>query len=130
MQPVFYLDVSKVRPGRLDELKSAMEHLSSYVESHVPRLLSYGFHLDRDEETMTVVAVHPDSDSMAFHLDTCKAEFRKFADLIELSAIEVYGHVDASVIERLKTKARMLGQENVSVHEFRAGFSRLSGDRI
>lgn len=73
---------------------------------------------------MTVVALHPDSDSMAFHLDTCKSEFKRFADLIDLLAIEVYGPVDSSVIERLHNKARMLGRDSVRVHDFQAGFSR------
>jgi len=101
-----------------------MAQLASFVEAHVPGLISYGFHLDPNRETMTVVALHPDSDSMAFHLDTCKSEFGRLADLIELLAIEVYGPIDSSVLERLHSKARMLGRGSVRVHDFQAGFSR------
>src|SRR5688500_13459730 len=57
-------------------------------------------------------------------MDVGGAEFRKFADLIELSRIEVYGRVSDPVLERLHQKARMLGSGTVSVHELSAGFAR------
>jgi len=90
----------------------------------MPRLISYGFFLDREQRHMTVVAVHPDSASLEFHMDVGGAEFRKFADLIELSRIEVYGRVSDPVLERLHQKARMLGSGTVTVHELYAGFAR------
>jgi hypothetical protein len=73
---------------------------------------------------MTVVAVHPDSESLEFHMDTGAAEFPKFADYIDLSRIEVYGAVSDGVRERLRQKARMLGSGTVAVHELYAGFAR------
>jgi len=73
---------------------------------------------------MTVVAVHPDSASLEFHMDVGSAEFRKFADLIDLLKIEVYGRVSEAVLKRLHQKARMLGKGTVAVHEFYAGFGR------
>jgi len=73
---------------------------------------------------MTVVAVHPDSDSLEFHLDEGNEEFRKFGDLLDLSRIEVYGEVSDGVKERLDRKARMLGRGTVNVHELHAGFAR------
>ena len=57
-------------------------------------------------------------------VDTGAAEFRKFADLIDLSRIEVYGAVSDGVLERLHRKARMLGSGTVAVHELHAGFVR------
>jgi hypothetical protein len=57
-------------------------------------------------------------------MDVGAAEFRKFADLIDLSRIEVYGAVSEPVLERLGQKARMLGSGTVSVHELYAGFAR------
>src|SRR5215207_3211212 len=124
MQPIVYVDTSAIREGRLEELKVAMTGLAAFVEANVPPLLSYGFFLDRDQRQMTVVAVHPDSASLEFHLDVGGAEFRKFADLIDLSRIEVYGRVSDPVLERLRQKARTLGRGTVAVHEFFAGFAR------
>ena len=57
-------------------------------------------------------------------MDVGGAEFRKFADLIDLESITVYGRVSDAVLERLHQKAQMLGRGTVDVHEFYAGFAR------
>jgi hypothetical protein len=123
-QPIVYIDTSSIREGKLEELEAAMKRLAAFVEANVSQLISYGFFLDGARTQMTVVAVHPDSASLEFHMDVGGAEFRKFADLIDLSRIEVYGAVSQAVLERLHQKARMLGTGTVAVHEFYAGFGR------
>lgn len=123
MTPIVYIDTSAIREGKREQLEVAMKNLAAFVEANMPRVISYGFFLDRDRTQMTVVAVHPDSESLEFHLDTGADEFRKFADLIDLSRIEVYGAVSEAVLERLHQKARMLGSATVAVHELYAGFA-------
>lgn len=123
-QPIVYVDTSSIREEKLGELEHAMERLVSFVEENVPRLLSYGFFLSEDRTKMTVVALHPDSASLEFHLDVGRDEFRKFAELIELQRIDVYGRVSDAVLERLYQKAEFLGGATVAVHELSAGFSR------
>jgi len=122
--PIVYIDTSTIREGKLENLKVAMKDLASYVEANMPRLISYAFFLDADQSQMTVVAVHPDSASLEFHMEGGADEFRKFASLIQLLRIEIYGHISEVVLERLHQKARMLGSGTVVVHEFYAGFSR------
>jgi hypothetical protein len=122
--PIVYIDISAIREGKLAELEMAMEGLVAFVEENVPRLISYAFFLNESGEQMTVVAVHPDSASLEFHLDVGGAQFRKFAELIELSRIDIYGQVSDSALERINRKAKMLGRGVVAVHEFFAGFYR------
>jgi hypothetical protein len=124
MQPIVYVDVSRIREGKLAELEEAMKGLSRFVEANTPRVLSYGFFLDEQRTIMTVIAIHPDSESLEFHMDEGNKEFRKFADLIELSSIEVYGDVSEGALDRLHRKAEMLGRGGVAVHELYAGFAR------
>lgn len=123
-QPIVYIDTSAIREGRLEQLEAAMTRLATFVETNVPQLISYGFFLDEGQAQMTVVAVHPDSASLEFHMDVGADEFRRFADLIDLLRIEVYGQVSATVLDRLQQKARMLGGGRVVVHELYAGFAR------
>ena len=123
-RPIVYIDTSSIREGKLEELEAAMQHLAAFVEANVPQLISYGFFLNQDSTQMTVVAVHPDSASLEFHMDVGSDEFRKFADLIDLSRIEVYGAVSDAVLDRLHRKAQMLGSATVTVHELHAGFAR------
>lgn len=123
-QPIVYIDTSRIREGKRAELKKAMKKLTAFVDEHVPRLLSYGFYLNEDQTQMTVVAIHPDSESIEYHMDVGKEEFKKFSDYIELLKIEIYGNVSEPVLERLHKKANMLGNATVSVHEHHAGFDR------
>lgn len=124
--PIVYIDTSTIREGKLEELKKAMNHLAEFVEANMPQLLSYAFFLDDEQKQMTVVAIHPDSSSLKYHMDVGAAEFRKFASLIDLLKIEVYGRVSENVLERLHKKAQTLGSGTVAVSEFYAGFNRRS----
>jgi len=122
--PIVYVDTSKIREGKFDKLKMAMKDLAAFVEANMPRILSYAFFLNDNQTQMTVVAIHPDSASLEFHLDTGAAEFRKFATILNLLKIDVYGRVSESVISRLEEKAEALGSGTLTIHEFYAGFTR------
>lgn len=76
-QPIVYIDTSVIREGRLEELEVAMKDLAAFVESNVPQLISYGFFVDEDRTQMTVVAVHPDSASLEYHMDVGVSEIRR-----------------------------------------------------
>lgn len=103
-----------------------MDHLSTLVQENVARILAYGFFLDDSRTRMTVVAVSPGFTYLEFHLDAGAAELRKFSDLIELERIEVYGSVDAPVLEHLHRRAGALGGDSGTVLDRYAGFSRLA----
>ena len=46
LQPIIYVDASAIRSGKLQQLGDAMKDLAAFVETNVPRLISYGFFLD------------------------------------------------------------------------------------
>jgi hypothetical protein len=122
--PIIYIDTSDILEGKIETLRAAVLELAAFIEVNNPRILSYRFFIDEDAARMTVVAVHPDSKALEFHMDVGDAEFCKFADLVDLSSITVYGEVSQTVLEHLDRKARMLGHGRVSVHRSQAGFSR------
>jgi hypothetical protein len=78
--PIVYGDTSAIREEKHAQLEAAMKDLAAFVEANMPRVISYGFFLDQKRTQMTVVAVHPDSESLEFHMDEGSAEFRKFAE--------------------------------------------------
>ena len=121
---IVYVDHSDIHQGRLDELKDGIRRVVDVIETREPQLIAYGFHLDEDAHRMTVTAVHPDSASLELHLDIGKEEFRKLADMITLTQIEVYGSISERVLAMLEQKAAMLGGSGVTVTERFAGFAR------
>jgi hypothetical protein len=122
--PIVYVDRSDVTPGSLTDLQTAVSELVAFVEAREPRLIAYGFYIDDVGSAMTVVAVHPDSASLEFHLSTGGPEFRKVGAFIRLRAIEVFGQPSDIALEQLKEKARMLGDATVVVRSADAGFAR------
>ena len=62
-------------------------------------------------------------------MDVAGPAFRKFAGLIDLLRIDVYGPLTDSSLAQLQQKAQMLGSGTVSVHENPAGFARFVAAR-
>jgi quinol monooxygenase YgiN len=122
-----YVDTSEVREGALEELKGAIEELAEFVEANVPQILAYNVYLSDDGSRMTVVHVHADAASLDQHMDVAGPAFRRFADLLTLSSIRVYGEPSEKAVRQLHEKARQLGCEDVMiVPDAHAGFSRLA----
>ena len=121
---VVYIDHSDIHEGRLEDLKAGIRRLVAFIESREPQLVSYGFHLDEELGRMTVVAVHPDSESLETHMEVGVPEFRKLADMITLRRMEVYGSISHRARVMLEQKALLLGPAGVTVQERFSGFAR------
>jgi quinol monooxygenase YgiN len=126
---IVYVDTSDVREGALDAVREAIVELAEFIEANEPQLLAYDVYLNEEGTRMTVIHLNPDSASLEYHLDVGGPAFRKFAGLITLRSIDVYGRPSEAALEQLNEKARMLGGGTVTVHEWRAGFVRLGDDR-
>jgi quinol monooxygenase YgiN len=128
-EPIVVIDRSEIREGKLEELKAAVKELAEFVASNESRPISYNVYLTPDGRHMTVIQVHPDSASMEFHMRAAATEFPKFADLLVLSAMEIFGTPSEALLQLIRGKAEMLGNAAVVVHDHQAGFTRL-GDPI
>jgi hypothetical protein len=123
-EPLLYVDTSEVREGALEELKDAIKELVEFIEANEPQLIAYNVCLSDDGSQMTVVHLHIDSASLDYHMEVAGPAFRRFADLITLSSIRVYGEPSDKAVRQLKEKARLLGSGDVIVHRPLAGFAR------
>ena len=124
-EPIIYIDRSEVREGKLSELKSATKELAEFVAAIEPRIIAYRVYLNDAGTQMTVLHIHPDSESLQFHMEVAGPAFARFKDLIRLSGIDIYGAPSEPLRQKLVEKAQLLGSGTVNVQEFRAGFARL-----
>jgi hypothetical protein len=123
-EPIVVIDTSEILGGKLPEVETVIKEMAAFVESNELRPISYNVYLDEDGTRMTVVQVHPDSASMEFHMNVAAPVFAKFAGLIRLSTMDVYGKPSDQLLEQMQQKVRMLGDATVTVHELHAGFDR------
>jgi hypothetical protein len=124
-QPIVYVDTSEVRPGRLEELKAAMNDLARFVQANEPQLFAYNVYFNDDGTRMSVLHINPDSASLELHMKVAGPKFPPIGEFIRLLSIDVYGRPDDGLVEALRQKAEMLGSGTVRVHDLHAGFARL-----
>jgi hypothetical protein len=121
---ILYIDISDVREGALDELKTGLKDLADFIEAKEPRLIAYNVYFSADGTRMTVVNVHPDSASLEYHMELAGPLFRRFVELVTLSSIHIYGEPSDKALGQLRDKVRVLGSGDVIVHRPHAGFNR------
>jgi len=120
MAALIYVDRSEIRYGRADELEAAAGTLARHVASSEQRALSYGIYFSADRSTMTVVHVHPDSESLEQLLAHILPVLAPFRELLDLRAIDVYGLPSDAVLTRLRAKVELLGG-TITIHGRVAG---------
>ena len=52
--------------------------------------------------------------------------FARFADLLTLRTVDIYGSPSDKVLDQLRRKAELLGTATVTVHDLQAGFARFA----
>jgi len=125
---MIYIDKSAIGYGKLEELRTAMNKLVEFVKANEPQLIAYNVYFDEDSAQMTVIHVHPDAESLEFHMKVAGPLFPDFAEFIKLLSIDIYGKPTDQSLQQIRQKAQMLGDGNVAVHEFQAGVIRIPGN--
>ena len=67
-----------------------------------------------------------DSASLDYHMDVAGHRFGRFADLVTLSSIHIYGEPSEKLLKQSREKARLLGRGDVVADALHAGFSRFA----
>jgi hypothetical protein len=123
-----YIDRSEVLVGRLDKLERTIGDLVRHVHGRDLRFLTYDLYLSTDRSRMTVMHVHPDSESVERLMQAIAPKLPPFAKLINLLAIDVYGSPSDAVLAQLRRKAATLGEATLTVPEPLAGIRAGQGE--
>jgi hypothetical protein len=126
-EPLIFIDVSEVLDGKLEDVKLGFKELSAFVDANEPRALSYNVFFDEPDRTVTVVQVHPDSESMEFHMTAGAELFKGFKGLLQMQTMDIYGRPSENLLRLMTDKAAMLDARSVRVHDLHAGFTRPAG---
>jgi hypothetical protein len=107
------------------ELETAARQLVEHVATGERRVLSYGIYFSADRSTMTVVHVHPDSESLEQLMALIAPALAPFRDLLQLRSIDVYGSPSDAVLAQLRAKVDLLGG-SIVIHGRVAGVDAAS----
>lgn len=126
--PILVVDSSEIREGKLEEVKAGVEDLVAFVEANEAEPVAYNIYFDEAGTQMTVAQIHPCAASLERHLTVAGPVFRRFADLLTLVRVDIYGRPGEAALEQMRSKAQLLGNAPVVVHALHSGFSRFVAD--
>ena len=102
--PFIFIATNRLRPGALEAERRRVPQLSEFVETNDPRLLAFNEYVDDDGTEVAVVQVHPDAESMEFHMGVVREQAeRAYAETLEgTTSIQVYGMPSDAVLDMFK----------------------------
>jgi secreted PhoX family phosphatase len=125
--PLIYIGTNRMKAGMLEGYRrNFMPELLKVVETNEPRILGFHAFANEDGTEITGVQVHPDADSMLFHMQVVSEKVTMAYDqyIDATTDIQVYGPPNDAVLEMM----RRLATPGVSVRikaDHVAGFTRL-----
>jgi hypothetical protein len=105
--PFIFIATNRLKEGKLDAEKERVPGLSDFIEANEPRLIAFNEYADDDGEEVAVVQIHPDAESMEFHMGVvAERAARAYAETVEATAsIQVFGTPSDAVLEMLRQQA-------------------------
>jgi hypothetical protein len=100
--PLIFVSHSKVKPGELEAYQAHAVDVIELVESEEPRMIAFNCFASADGIDVSTVQVHPDAESLDFHLKIFFESLREkaFATL-DSYEINVYGSPSDAALETL-----------------------------
>jgi hypothetical protein len=128
-QPFVYVGTWTIKPGKLDEARKWLAEHSAMIEVNEPRLIAFHVYLNEEGTTASVVQVHPDSESMEFHMELLSKHMEAAFDIIDTILTEQYFGPMSD--ELAKTLAQWETPEVTVIKrpDFVAGFTRSNAAR-
>ena len=125
--PFIFIATNTLKPGKLDEERERVRTLSEFISSNEPRLLAFNEYADEAGTEVGVVQVHPDAESMRFHMELIREQAASaYADTLEATtSVQVFGTPDDAIFDMLRQQAGA-GVEITIKPYCLAGFTRLA----
>jgi hypothetical protein len=124
--PFIFIATNKLKPGKLEEERERAGELSDFIQANEPRLLAFNEYADESGTEVGVVQVHPDAQSMRFHMGVVRERAaRAYAETLQATtAIQVFGSPDEAILAMLRDQAGAGVELRIKPHRL-AGFTRL-----
>jgi hypothetical protein len=126
--PFIFISQSRVKEGKLDDFKRGLREMAEFIQANEPRVIAFEAYLSDDETEVTGLQVHPDADSMAFHMQVAFERIMEFDQYLETESVEVYGVPNEAVLGMMKQIGDQFGEESAMSMRVRTnpvgGFTR------
>jgi hypothetical protein len=105
--PFIFIATNRLKTAKLEEETRRVPGLSEFIEANEPRLIAFNEYANEEGTEVGVVQVHPDADSMEFHMEAVRERAeRAYAETLDATTgIQVYGTPTQAILEMLRRTA-------------------------
>jgi hypothetical protein len=105
--PFIFIATNRLKRGKLDSEKKRLPDLIDFIQANEPRLLAFHEYSNEEGTEVAVVQVHPDADSMVFHMNViAERAASAYADTLDATTnVQVFGTPSAAVTDLLRRQA-------------------------
>jgi hypothetical protein len=124
-EPFIFINTYAIKDGMAEDYLKATRPVLELAEAKEPRLLHIGFYINKEGTEATTVQVHPDEDSMRFHMKVAAEHISAASDFLDFTTMraEVYGTLSDAVLEQMRQLAG--SGVSVTIKAQTSGFNRL-----
>jgi quinol monooxygenase YgiN len=124
-EPFIFIGTHALKEGKLEDFKQYSRDFCDFIEANEPRLIHFALYVNDEGTEVTMVQVHPDADSMAFHMQVAAEHFvRAYDEFLDgTKSIQIYGTPSDALLEQMKQVSS--SGVPVVVKSGLAGFNRL-----
>ena len=123
--PCIFIATNRLKQGKLDSEKKRVPDLIDFIQANEPRLIAFNEYANDEGTEVAVIQVHPDADSMVFHLEViAERAASAYTDTIDATTnIQVFGTPSGAVTEMLRRQAGAGVPLSIKPHHL-GGFTR------
>jgi hypothetical protein len=105
--PFIFIATNRLKPGKLTDERKRVSGLVDFIETNEPQLIAFNEYVNEDGTEVGVVQIHPDADSMAFHMQVvAERAAAAYAETLEsTTSIQVFGAPSKAILEMLERQA-------------------------
>lgn len=124
--PFIFIGTHRIKEGKVEDFKNDSREVVELVEAKEPRLIGFNLYLNEDGTETAVVQVHPDADSMLFHMQVAQEHIEgAYAETLDVTTgLQIYGRPNDPVLEMMRQLAGS-GVPLTVKPEHIGGFTRL-----
>jgi len=105
-QPFIFIGTHRLKEGKLEAAKQLAAGLTQLVEPNEPRVIGFDVYCNEGGTEVSVVQIHPDADSMLFHMQLLREHISSASDdespLDVTTNVQVYGTLGDDVLAMIR----------------------------
>jgi biotin carboxylase len=105
--PFIFIATNRLKPGMLAAERERVPGLVDFIEANEPQLIAFNEYVNEDGTEVAVVQIHPDADSMRFHMGVvAERAAAAYAETVEATtSVQVFGMPSNAILEMLEHQA-------------------------